>query len=56
MESYLLLYTNLAKNETKPLIKVAQFDPANPSTFRLGPGKYSFFAEISDVWGAKVTV
>ena len=31
------------------------FDPANPSTFRLGPGNFSFQAEITDTWGAVVS-
>ena len=56
IKSYLLYSTDLSKDPKvdSPLKKVTQFDPSSPSTFLLGPGNYSFFAEIMDTWGAKV--
>ena len=52
-QSY-LTFNVLCIQVASPLKKVTQFDENNPSTFRMGPGNFSFYAEITDTWGAKV--
>ena len=52
-QSY-LTFNVLCIQVATPLKKVTQFDENNPSTFRMGPGNFSFYAEITDTWGAKV--
>ena len=48
-----VLYTKKDQGELKPLLKISQFDPANPALIRLGTGVISFIVEVCDIWGAK---
>ena len=48
-----VLYTKKDQGEAKPLLKISQFDPSNPSLIRLGTGVLSFIVEVCDIWGAK---
>jgi Ni,Fe-hydrogenase I cytochrome b subunit len=52
IKSY-LLYTKKDDGELNPMLKIANFDPFSPTFIRLGTGRISFVAEITDIWGAK---
>ena len=54
IQGYVLLGKK-TNEDYKPMLKISKFDPSNPSVIRLGTGKISFKAEITDLWGASTT-